>query len=740
MEPHMTRRDFGSIMAAAAVSPAAAGSAIGEDTRPRGPIRIGKHDVGAVLASGKPYFPMLLGNGREHVLIGYSGAMGACAGHEHWSYRPTVTGWFRPDVRNRPARGVLNLLQCGYILRRGIHADGIDTAEQIFDAHSGVLVTDCHFANAEVCVKTFLTGNHLLVHRFNVTADAQAMWMQFFVRTPFPRGPLTVVVDPDGANLPAGLKERVLAFAVKGKGWTSTGGWLLCDHPKARKVSCYNRHAGIEVPLTGESEFTFVVQCTELEEPHQETPPDRRADRFDYSNTLQMHQAEWRQFDSQSTVRVSHGTIDDIYRTSLYTIRAHQHPAMGGITVGAYPGMWSNGINSYDVSYSLMALLGANRMEEAERVVRFWRQVLPVLRQRAEKTDLPGIACPAPMSPWGASIPRSREEILEERHFITANITLHVWQLYRYSGRLAVLKNYWDCLVEPVEFLLGACVEEFPDHAEIIRSSGPNGKERIDGKVVYHPNPIRTLLATIEAVRAVCEAARLLGKKPDPRWERLLTKLERGIAANKFGGVVRANRTPKAPPRADAAYVGLFNCLTDEKTLSAELDHFTGPEGLMRWPDHGYRAIPWSHLNVSAALSRLGLPGAARTLEIAARFTTTLHGFPEAVRPDGVYSKTWYPTVHGGFVHATNLLLVRPRGDSVELFAGLPAEWPDAAFRSLRAPVGLLISASRSGGRITAEITNDSDHRQSIRVRACGSEGWEETISLNPDEKVALPS
>lgn len=113
---------------------------------------------------------------------------------------------------------------------------------------------------------------------------------------------------------------------------------------------------------------------------------------------------------------------------------------------------------------------------------------------------------------------------------------------------------------------------------------------------------LRTLLATIEAVRAIREAARLLGKRPDPRWERLLPKLERGIQANRFQGVIRANRTPKAPPRVDAAYLGLFNCLTDEKTLTAEIEHATGPEGYMRWPDHGYRAIPWSHLNVSAAL------------------------------------------------------------------------------------------------------------------------------------------
>ncbi len=696
------------------------------------------HDVGERLRCGRPYFPMLLGNGEEHVLIGYAGAMGACAGHEHWSYDGVATGWFRPDTRHRPARGVLNLLQASYILRRGIHADGIDTADQTFDARTGILVTRCRFANAHVRVETLLTSDHLLVHRFAVSPGAADMALQFFVRTAFPRGPLSVAVGSENVPVPASLRDRLLPFYVVGPDWPKTTGWLLCDQPRASRVTCYNRQAGIEVPLTEPTEFTFVVFCAGPDERLEPSEAVERARRFEYAAVRQRHVESWQRFDSRSTVRLSHAAVEDIYRTSLYVVRAHQHPQMGGITVGAYPGMWSNGINSYDVSYGLMALLGANRLREAEQVVRFWQRILPKLRRRAAEAGLPGAACPAPMSPWGDSPPRTREQILEERHFITANIPLHVWRLYEYTGRLRVLRDYWECLAEPVEFLLGACVTEFADHAEIIRSSGPDGKERVDGRVVYRPNPIRTLLATVEAVRAIRRAADLLGKKRDPRWDRLLPKLERGIEANRFDGVVRASRSPDAPPRADAAYVGLFNCRTDARTLDAELRFYRGPDGFFRWPDHGYRAIPWSHLNVSAAFSRLGRPGAAEHVDLAARFTTTLHAFPEAVRPDGVFSKTWYPTVHGAFVHAVNLLLLRRRADRIELFAGLPPEWGDAEFHSLRVPFGLVVSAQRRGGRVTAELLNDSEQRQTISVRAVGRRGWERSVELLPGEKVLL--
>jgi len=712
---------------------------------PRISMKMKTHDVGAIVVCGKPYFPMILGNGVEHVLVGYAGAMGACSGHEHWSYGnalhihdahgATYTGWFRPDTRNRPARGVLNLLRCGYIVRKGVHADGIDLAEQEFDARSGVLLTRCHLGYVELQVTTFLTRDHLLVHRFSGTARGDDMAMQFFVQSAFSEGPLRVVIHPTNTTGPAPPNQQRLDFAIEGERWPSTPGRLFCDHPKARRVECYNRQPGIEVPLDGEFEFSFVVQCSHAEGATSEP----RLDRFDYETVLQRHCAEWREFDVQSSVHLSHGGLGEVYRTSLYVVRAHQHPTSGGITVGGYPGMWSNGINSYDVSYSLMALLGANRMTEAERVVQFWKRLLPVLRKRARDAGLPGVACPAPLSSSGEVEPQPREKIIEERHFVTANIPLHVWQLYLYSGRPSLLSDYWDCLVEPVKFLLGACVEEFERHAEIIRSSGPNGKERVDGKVVYYPNPIRTLLATIEAVRAVREAAKLLGREINPRWERLLPKLERGIRVNEFDGLVRASRNPKAPARADASYVGLFNCLVDEKTLRAEVAEATGPEGLMRWWNHGYRVVPWMHLNVSAAFSRLGMTGAGGMAEIAAKFTTTLGGFPEAVRPDGVYSKTWYPTVHGAFVHAVNLLLARRRGDVVELFAGVPADWGDASFQRLRVPLGLVVSGSRTAGRIAAEVTNDSHHRQCVRVHACGPAPWEEAVSLEPGETVSLP-
>ncbi|WP_172594293.1 hypothetical protein [Mariniphaga sediminis] len=693
-----------------------------------------KHDVGPLVGHCKAYFPMILGNGVEHVLIGYSGAMGACAGHEHWTYNETHTGWYRPDTRKSPSMGVLNMLQCSYIVRRGFHAEGIDMSEQKFDAKSGILETQCHYLNADIRVKTFLTKNHILVHRFAVKTRAEKMAMQFFVRTA--PGPLKIV-NKNGSQDKSSDQET-MDFIIEGERWPDTPVRLFCDHPRAQKVECYNRLTGLEVSLQEGCEFTFAVQCSQVDKVHGDNVSNELLDYFDYEETLRNHCAEWERFDSNSSINLPYGDIDNIYRTSLYVARAHQHPVLGGITVGSYPGMWRSVVYSWDMVFSMMALLGANRMKEAELGVRFWQNILPNLAKRNRDAGLPGVSVPGDLSFTGKIDSSSREKILGQRLAMTADISIMVWQLYQYSGHLSILNDYWDCLFQPLEFLMGSCVIEFEDHAEIITSPGTNGKERIDGKIVYYPNPTISLVTTIEALRGLCNAADLMGREIDPDWRRLLPKLERGINANRYDGVIHSCQNPRSDLTKVAHEVGLFNAIMDEKSILASAEVNTGPDGFMRWYDHGYRAQPWINCYFSSAFSRMGIEGAPDHVEMASKLTTTLGGFPEAIRPDGVFYKTWYPTVHGAFIHAVNLLLVNRRNEVVEIFSGVPDSWGDISFDSLRVPVGLIVSATRTNMEVTVKVTNSSDHYQEFKIQAFGKKIWNEVCALKSGETISL--
>lgn len=674
----------------------------------------------------RPYFPMLLGNGVDAVLIGYTGSMGGGGSHEHFGYDNAVlTGWFKADRKGVRTGRLIHLLQAGHVLTRGVRADSIETFEQTFDAETAVLTTSCRHAGADVRVQAFLTDNHVLVHRFVVIPRAEGMTLQFYVKTPshwwMPSNPQDAATV--AAEAPSG--QRALRFTCEAAGLKNLQGVLASDDPDARAERCFTRSPGLVVALRGVTRFTVAVQLLDDEDRELgATPLDPAA--LDVRALLRDHRKRWRAFNREGRVEFTERRdLQDLYDTSLYTVRAHQHPATGLPTVGNYPLMWSSDVQSFDASFCLMALLGSGRLEAAGALVRGWREALPHLRATADSAGFPGACFMRNTDCRGrctVALPEDRKArralIRDDKLFLTANLPIHVWMLYQYTGQRRILEEGWELMVETMAFFAAVAIREYPDHAEIVRSSGPNGKERRAGKSVHFPNPIRTLVAGVKALEAVAGAADVLQRPIPDAWRRLLPKLRAGMEVNRFGGFIRKARTPERGPGTDPYYHGLFDCLLDRRTARKEFQVDRTAEGLMRWSDHGYRVVPWLHFNWSAALSRMGDPRAASVLSDGAHFTTTLNALPEGVRPDGVFWKTGYPTCHASFVHALNLLLVRREGHTVRLFPGWPREWGDVAIHGLALPGGLRVDAVlRLGGGSWAEVRNDGDTPQRIRLR-----------------------
>src|SRR5690606_37938024 len=130
----------------------------------------------------------------------------------------------------------------------------------------------------------------------------------------------------------------------------STPGRIFSDHPRTRTVTCYNGRPGLEIPLAGQCEFTVALGCSLVRDACNNAPAEPQTDRLDYAAAIARHSAEWEEFDSRSAICLPQTGIDAVYRTSLYVIRCHQHPILGGITVGSYPDMWNNCVCPSDMS------------------------------------------------------------------------------------------------------------------------------------------------------------------------------------------------------------------------------------------------------------------------------------------------------------------------------------------------------------------------------------------------------
>ncbi|HBC89673.1 MAG TPA: hypothetical protein DCZ94_22265 [Lentisphaeria bacterium] len=690
-----------------------------------------------MIPARKPYFPMFLGNGIDQLLIGHTGAMGGGGSHEQWCFDNAVlTGWFKADRRGTNSKRLINLLQSGYTVQHGVRALGLDSFDQNFDPETATLRTSCSYGEALVKVTTFLTNTHCLVHRFEVVSAKEGISLQFFVKKP--SFWWSVASLPDQMDITDTKKIRRSSLLYKLQGKNSRALALLhADLRSAKTATCFNRSHGIEIPIRVKTKFTIYLECVDSIDMASGSELPRISRNFSYSRILQHHVSEWRKFNSSSNVTLARKDLSDIYTASLHVLRAHQHPE-GSISVGGYPLMWFSGIQSFDYSFGVMAFLSANRITEAEKMIEFWKNKLPALKKFAKSAGFPGAYYPTEITVNGKAIhplpenpDERRETIIRSKFFLTAMIALQTWQLYLHTGRKDLLKKYWPCIMEPLKFILAAGVREFKDHAEIISSSGPNGKERKNGKVLLYPNPLRSLLTTIATLEAAIKGSEILGLKTDPSWSRLLQKLRNGYDLNRFKGLIHLAKNPKMGISADGYCIGMFDCIGDKRTLLYDISHLTGKHGFMRWPDHGYPVVPWLHFNYSAALSKMDMPGAATLLDKAVPFTTSLFAFPEGVRPDGVFWKNWYPSVHGSFVHAFNLLLLRSKDCMIEIFPEYPLKWGDAEFRNLRTAPGLLVSASRRNSSVRAELKNDSDRKLDLQVRLGKSPAKRITLKSN---------
>ncbi len=703
--------------------------------------------LNTVAGDQRPYFPMLLGNGNDHVLIGYTGAMGGGGSHEQWIYDHAVlTGWFKSDRRGENHR-VMNLIQCGYVLTNGLRAVGIDHYEQRFDPQSATLITQCRYGKTRLKVQTRLTQQHQLIHQFDIKPATDGMCLQMFIKAPNFWWASAQVDQP--VTLDATLKRKHVDFTIQSACVENLHGQLTSDASKATAVNTFARTPGICIPLDQHPSSTVSLQLLDQQDKEYQAkllPLNKPAKT---QTVIASHDKSWRNFHKQSSVKLPK-KLQQIYDTSQYVCCSHQHPITGGIPAGAYPLMWHSDINAFDMAFSLMTFTTSNHRAQAKKVLDFWKQALPVMQQRAASVGLSGACAMSSVMQSGVEVPplpkdkqARKHAILDGKHFVTAHAPIHVWQVYQHTGDPNILREYWDVMAKPMAFLMNHVVIEEDDMALIIRSSGPNGKERVNGKSVHHRNPTRSLQAVIEAIKAVMGASDVLGITRDPCCDRLLPKLIKGIERNRKDGIIGRNDEMPSP-HADPCLTGLFNAPIDRRTFKAALKRHRNSRGFQYWEDHGYASVPWLDLHAAATFLRLDQTDQAiKHMEHAAGLTTSLNAFPEGVRPDGVYWKTWYATVHGAFAHAINILFLRRSGNRLAIFHGVPAAWGDVSMTNLCAPVGLQVRASRQGSKIKARITNESPIIQSLSIHlggANGKGGFVHDQTLKPQQTVTCQS
>ncbi|MDD2710616.1 MAG: hypothetical protein PHV34_21765 [Verrucomicrobiae bacterium] len=669
----------------------------------------------------KPYYPFLLGNGVDAVLVDYSGSMSCNSGHLHLEqHQGAICAWYKATQRER-RKPLLPILQSSYTLT----ADGGATYEvgdfsQAFDPRKATLTTLVKATDFELEITSFLSREHLLVERYvvkNLPKDRPLIALNLH--------------PPVTASLLAFPVKSAHVFSKRGGGQmaecqycvneTRGCGVIYTDHPQTSQVEFWGGKRLVLSGLKRGSSFVkYLAVFDEKDDPDYKSAAARTirfAKKNGFDAIFKAHQDEWARYQNRNLLKLPDQQAEYLYYLSLYLIRANQNLKTGLISLGNYPQLWGGGMsNSWDLIFPHTALLGANRIGESEKLIEGYHRGLPIARDYAKKIGARGAYYPWFMNYQGKSLDFSHpKEFPHIEKFNNGCLVMEVFNHYLFSGDRGFLEAHWDVIKETVDFLIAFLVEEKGNFAFI--RTGEGADESIPRK-----NDTTHLLSTMKAIEALIKAGAVLNRKLDSGYARILAKLKAGLDKNFHGRLLMPFQG--ADRCLSAAFTFYLLNLPEgvpPENVEKALDECRGKLGLTNPGTYQNLIWPWTEFRAAAALAYLKDQRAFGHLSNGAKYTSSLGAFPEKIRPDGFPINYWFLSAHGTFVWALNAMLAH--GDDRRLFVlpAIPDSWRDLEFRNLRVPLGLLVSLKMRKGkieRIVIENTSTQVLKRRVEIRS----------------------
>jgi hypothetical protein len=667
--------------------------------------------------SERPYFPMLLANGRDAVLIDYSGSMmtGEPDHTHHELNQGTVKGWYK--VAHRATRGepILPVAQSGYHMVCNGERYEPDHFRQSFDPATAILTTTISATGFEYVVETFVTDESVLVEHFEVRRVPRGKTgLEFFVAAPGAGLYPTILPEKVGVKLEAVTATGAVEYTYRIRNLTGHG-FLWSDRATTRGADPSLHITGLK---SGDKMTKFVMMLDETDGGSTKACAGRRFKKLAaraYRQLRAEHVKGWKKFSGKSSVQIPDQDLQYLYDLSLYVSKAHQHPTTGAATVGMFPPLWGGGgVFGYDCYYLQQAWLRTNHTEESEKLIGFWKRCSKHARKFAREIEMPGLFYPAwNFTPNGDDYGRNLEGLLREKRLENCVVALEILRHYESTGDAAELARNWTTVRGCIDFLLAESLVESDHEATIKEAQGVSESLAV-------PNDTLTAVVLINALALITSAAASIGKNLPARYGAILQKLRAGITGNYRDGVLMASRGATEPgciPLTAAVFSTPES--VDFRSVNAALRQTKTPWGLGGgFPTESYQDWPWFHFRAAIALAYLDHPKAASYVFSGTRCNSALGAFPEKIRIDGYAIGYWYSSPHALYSIAITTLLLNDAGGTLNVFPLIPATWKDVAFRDLRLPPGLRVSATMKEGKVReVVIKNDSGKLVETRVR-----------------------
>jgi len=682
----------------------------------------------------KPYFPMVLSNGADVVLVDYSGSMHCDSGHLHLEqHQDAHGGWQKFTHRERHRR----LLSVAFFPYRVLGADG-EVFEpgpftQQFDPHTATLVTEVETYILHLRFTVFLAAEPLYVERIEVlwTAPGTRPALALMGRQMAVPTAVRMVFAPFGPAQVSGV--YILDEITGALRMVIRTDKPVHDNTRPDRgcLEVRDLHPGDVI-----DRFITMQDTSHVADPAEACERTmQKALAAGFDRLYEEHNSDWQAYHANTRVTLPDPAMDYQYRLGLYLMRASQHPS-GFVTHGIYDVLWGGGAAcTWDITFFMRGWLAANQRASAKALADYYQHgAVPMAREYAAQLGQPGVNYPWFMNVFGRDLffPDAVAARKAQKWHLCCML-LQVFDIYRFLGDTGDLRVRLPIMRELLDFLLAEIVVREGDRWYIGQIEGAD--ENID-----RVNDTAHLLPLVRALNDYRTACRVLGLPENPRYAEAAVRLDAALQENYHDGFL----FPWQGATEVATEAFTLYCLNmpegiTPKTVRTAYRMSHGVWGLTNAGQYPNLIWPWTENRAAVAFSSIDPALAFRRLVNVMRVTDTHGLFPEKVRPDGFWIFFGYGTPHATFVWALSSLLATDNGKRLTVAAGLPPAWRDFSFADIHTPSGYAVTCEMRGGKVTQlTITNPHPEPREIRLRllsrAHGAEARNEKICLQPGE------
>lgn len=705
----------------------------------------------------RPYYPLLAANGTDAILLGLAGF----PDDPNWMcysmplpYRISL-GWFKTARRDYlyankrygvPCYGSSAALAAPTtLLTVGRENNlGVRNPLQSFDPLTRVLTSTFELTEsrgkvpAKIRVTSFLTGEHLLVERYEVLqAPESGFRLGFQLRPAFSTDMNEFCVSPQAVRHDVLSRGFRFSYVYEAPEIYDGAAATWTDLPECTiefEEGCPVIERTPVVEAGGAvTHFVAVVDSRDAPDFHGEIDRLREKALLNgYESILKEHIERSPSCRPNARVHLPDKDLEYLYDYSLYVLDSSFDRESGFLPMGILPTCWQNAM-FWDMWFASMAWLGANRPDKAARLSGFYRNKLGEARQLAVKMGNAGARFA-----WTTNrehFETGAEKVIQFHN--NAVIALQSLQIYDFTGDRDFLRESFELIEEALAFLTEKLVMVENGEARIRACAGlDESTSDLKGTDTW------TAATYAKAVELYLKSCEDLSRAPFREGlVEILGMVRNALERNvDDSGVLQSFEGGLRPHWGSL----IFHLIPDHPSRSATIEALSRYDAeLDSFNSHGVagyrgRIFTWTEFWISRLLAADGNPEGWERLRKCAKFTDGFGSFPERVFYHGELLKQPFLSAHASYVWAVNSLLMNRRGERLAILTNLPAEWSKVSFEDLTTPDGLQVSATLENMQITRlVIKNLSKHTREIELILPGH--GTSRFSLSPEGVYHLP-